>query len=81
MAFEDKQTTRTYQALMWANLALIATVLFSTGMFYQRVVDLEARVKAIQSTDGLSVQIGGLQNEVNRLRDRLERWIESGKFK
>lgn len=66
-------------ALMWANFALLVAILFGTGVFYQRVNEIEAKVKAIQSTDTITVQIIDIKAEVSRQRDRLERLIESGR--
>ena len=63
-------------ALAWANCALLISVLFFSGMFYQRVVELEVRVSRIQSTDLLGSQISDLRSEVSRLRDRLDKLID-----
>ena len=65
-----------YTALAWANISLLLTVLFFSGMFYQRVLDLEARVTRMQSTEVLTAQIEDLRSEVTRLRDRLDRLID-----
>lgn len=76
--------------LHYVNLALIVAILFYSGIFYQRVMELESwrrtqdvRLEQLKSVDLMAVQLAGMQNgqaamqaAFSRLEERLNRYIE-----
>jgi hypothetical protein len=78
-AHQRSDHNKGFTALVWANTGLLVSVLFFSGMFYQRVADVEQRVKTMASTEVLVGQIQDLRAEVQRLRDRLDKLLDKQK--
>jgi anti-sigma-K factor RskA len=69
--------------LIFANIALIVTVIFGAGVTYSRVGTVEARVAALEARESqldalaaIQSKIETLQKETERIRDRLDRRAE-----
>jgi len=62
--------------LMYVNVVFMMTIVFGCGVLYQRVNDLDVKVSRLQSTEALASKVDSMQDEVRRLRDRLDRMLD-----
>lgn len=72
----NQQARTKSHPLLYVNLAFVLTIVFACGVLYQRVNELDVRVSRIQSTEALVAKVDSMQDEVKRLRDRLDRLLD-----
>jgi hypothetical protein len=64
-----------HDVLDWANLTLIVTGIFFAGVVWNKVNSLERQVNE-NSLDSLDIRIATVQEEMIRVRDRVEKLID-----
>jgi hypothetical protein len=74
----QKQGRMRIHPLVYANLVFIGGLIFSSGVLYQRVNELERRQYQMQGMESISPKVETIQQELGRLRDRLDRFLDSG---
>lgn len=82
----DESNKTGINALMWANIALIVTVVFGAGVSFQRLGSLEKRMDHIEVRvnnmdviTGIQAKLQSLEEEVKRARDRADRAVDMRK--
>lgn len=58
--------------LIYANLAFIIGIIFWTGVCFQRINDLDARVKSAANSDTIAASLTNLTEQQNQMRRDLE---------
>ena len=71
-----KTGTLKIHPLVYANLVFIAGLIFSSGVLYQRINELERRQYQMQGMEGMAPKVEAMGQEVTRLRDRLDRFFD-----
>lgn len=69
--------------ILVSNFAFFLTVVFGAGQLYQRVNDLDTRVRAIANTDAIALRLSDmaeqqtqLRRDFEALRDRMDRILD-----
>lgn len=71
-----RQARSSPHPLLYVNLGFLIPVIFACGVLYQRILNLDERVAKLQGAETLATKIEVMNNEVNRLRDRLDRFLD-----
>ncbi len=73
----QKQGRLRIHPLVYANMVFIAGLIFSCGVLYQRVNEVERRQYQMQGMESIGPKVESIQQEVIRTRDRLDRFLDS----
>jgi hypothetical protein len=83
LALQGQARTRPHP-LLYVNLAFVLSLVFWSGVQWQRVNTLEATVARYQAVEGMAARVDNLSNrmsevqtEMGRLRDRLEKFMDN----
>lgn len=76
---ERQSSGRKVHPLIWANLVFIMGLIFAAGQQYQRLNDIDTRLRAVGNVDAVSQQIGDLKTAVLRMQERLDRALDTRK--
>lgn len=63
--------------LDWINLTLMVTGIFFAGVVWSRVSSLQERMERLASVSVLETRVIDLVEEMKRIRDRLDRFIDA----
>jgi FtsZ-binding cell division protein ZapB len=79
----QKQGRYRIHPLIYANLVVIAGLIFSTGIAYQKINELEKKNESTQSlqqvaprVEAMQQEVSQLQQEVIRFRERFDRFLD-----
>jgi len=75
LAMQSQARTKPHP-LLYVNLGFLLALAFWMGVSWQRVNEMDNKVHAFAGTEVISAQVSSLQNEVSRLRDRLDTLID-----
>lgn len=75
-AAEDRAKAKPH-ILVYINLLTIAPMLIGGGMLYQRILTMEDKVRSMQGSEIVAVQVNQLQSSLNRLEERLNRYLDN----
>ena len=78
-----KEIKRRPHPLLYVNFGLLATVIFTAGIFYARFNELETQVSRMRATETVAVKVDTLQTQmdsmhadITRLTERLDRVLD-----
>lgn len=76
----QKQVRARPHGLIYANMAALIAVIFWSGVLYQRVNELDSRVRAMATQESMaSIQQGQqeLRDDFKTLQDRIDRFLDN----
>jgi hypothetical protein len=72
----QEHTKTKIHPLIYANLAFIVLIIFTSGVLWNRVSTIEAKAQSLDAIQVVSVKVDVMQVELGRLRDRLDKLLE-----
>ncbi len=79
VALQGQSSKPSVHPLMYVNLAFVLALAFWSGSLYTRVATLETKTQAVDGVSVINSKVDILQQEVTRIRDRMDELRESKK--